>query len=124
MIQGTPCLIHGKDEVFTSVLYSVNQYTDQFGSYPVAVIRSMENRMITVKISCVEVEYPQGTPCRIIGGGADYMSTYIGIYDFNDGEKAYPVAVVRDKLKRLRAVSVQSVHFLDSEYLFDRKEKK
>lgn len=124
MIQATPCQVHldnTEKDKYPSLLFSVNQYKDQFGTYPVAVVKSKSGNLMSCRLSSIEVEYPNGTPCRIISGGTDYTTTFIGTFDFSDGENAYPVAVVRGQNGRLVAVKVGAVHFLKSTYLFERK---
>ena len=73
------------------------------------------------QISAVEVDYPNGTPCRILHDKLDYMSVFLGTFDFADTENAYPVAVIRSQKGRLVAVKPSAVHFPQSAYLFDRK---
>ena len=124
MIQSTPCAVHpstNPSDTYLSVLLSVNQYKDQFGSYPVAVVKDRSGRLMQCKVSAIEVDVPTGTPCRIIYKDTDYMSIFVGTFDFSDGESSYPVAVVRNESGRLTTIRIEAVHFPSSAYLFDRK---
>jgi hypothetical protein len=124
MIQSTPCIVHLNDPTqgaYPSVFLSVNQYKDQFGSYPVAVVKDKAGKLMQCKISSVEVDVPTGTICRVIYKGVDYMSIFLGTFDYSDGKDAYPVAVVRNQAGRLVAMKLGAVHFPESAYLFDRE---
>lgn len=124
MIQSTPCTVHPSDspsESYLSVFLNVHQYKDQFGAYPVAVVKNDKGRLMQCKLSAVEVDVPHGVPCRIIYKDADYMSIFMGTFDFSNGEESYPVAVVRNQEGRLQAIRLGAVHFLSSVYLFEKK---
>ena len=86
-----------------------------------AVVKSRQGNLIECKISSVEIDYPNGTPCRILHNKVDYMSVFLGTFDFADTVNAYPVAVIRSQNGRLVAIKPSAVHFPQSAYLFDRK---
>ena len=127
MIQSTSCTVHpstAPSEAYLSVFLGVHQYKDQFGAYPVAVVKDRNGRLMQCKLSAVEVEVPWGIPCRVIYADTDYTTLFLGTYDFSDGESAYPVAVIRNQEGRLQAIRLEVVHFLSSVYLFERKRDK